>query len=315
MSETPESTQNTAPGKPEISRHDIPIAVPIMIVGIIMDIVALWSPRDWLVIVGSTLLAASLTWLLGKGIRIRMRTLVTFAAVLITLLGLALVFQMIKLNKRLMVTSPFPRSDGMIADFKTGLRGPARNVFQENFNIISDSEWNGTSKCWYSLEYEPVADDAGVSSANQFLRLDYEINPRSEKGAEAYVGVYTDFSFPPPQSYDVSAFTQFGFRIRKDTPDNLTNASVYVFLATDNQPKTPGYYDWCEHVVPPGMINTRWSTVQFPLSASAFTTPAWSSQQRELDLKRVFRIGIAIRSIATNTIHGHIDIDDIRFVK
>ena len=206
---------------------------------------------------------------------------------------------------------PYPEN-GIISQFKTGSGGYARNVFGGTFSITTDSELNEASTCWYSLEKEKLEMTKDGPETNYFMRLNFILKPKPEK--TAYVGVFTSFSFPPSQNYDVSKFHAISIKLR--VPEELrqqTGTRVVIALATDNSPKIPGHYNWCEYEILMQRINTRWTG--FTISFSQLHSPNWSpiSKRREFDPQKVFQFILAIRS--NSDVHGYIDVDDIKFVK
>jgi len=202
---------------------------------------------------------------------------------------------------------PYPRKDGMIANFSIGPGGPARNSIGETFTPILDSEYNGDSKCWYKLKWEMIQGER-----NGFLRLYYQLAPRIERDAEAYVGIFTDFSYPPPKIFDISDFTAISFRIRSSQPDSK-RIGVFITLASSNVPPKPGSYDFPEYQVSEGNVTDKWQVIKIPLAS--FAPPYFSSRRNKinLDLTKVFRFALAIRSSSDSPIHGYLDIDDIKF--
>jgi hypothetical protein len=205
-------------------------------------------------------------------------------------------------------TPKYPRNDGLIADFSMGRGGPARNAVGESFGLISDSEFNGSSKVWYKLEW---GNDNG--NQNGFLRLFYQLEQRSTPGAEPYVGLYTDFSYPPPGVYDISSFSSVSLRIRSSAPVP-EGMKISVSLASSNIPAKPGSYDFPEYVIPSMHIAGSWQELVIPLVS--FKAPMFSDRKNSvlLDPRKVFRWAIAIKSEGNLPIHGYIDIDEIRLL-
>jgi len=201
---------------------------------------------------------------------------------------------------------------GLIADFQTGPGGNARNALGGTFSISTDSEFNGKSKCWYGLETDERK-NAGVLELNNFLRMCFVLEPRLSPNQEAYVSVFSDFSFPPQRTYDISRFSNLSICLRMPSDIDKSRLRLYIAIATDNQPKTPGIYDWCEYPIPISSITSDWVSISIPLSKMA--PPYWSSQQRKFDPHRVFNFILAIRCNRNQIIHGHIDIDNIAFIK
>lgn len=206
---------------------------------------------------------------------------------------------------------PYPEN-GLIADFQTGPGGNARNALGGTFSISTDSEFNGKSKCWYSLETELQKID-GILVPNNFLRMFFVLEPRLSPSQEAYVSLFSNFSFPPAKTYDVSRFNNLSIRLRMPLNIEKSELRLYIAIATDNEPKTPGVYDWCEYPLPSTSITSDWIAVSIPLSKMA--APYWSNQGRKFDSQKVFQFILAIRCNPNHIIHGHIDIDDIKFLK
>ncbi len=201
----------------------------------------------------------------------------------------------------------YPRSDGMIADFSIGPGGPARNAVGENFSPFYDSEYNGDSKCWYKLNWDNLDD-----VVDGYLRVYYQLEPRREENAESYVGLFTDFSYPPAKAFDVSKFTAITLRIRSSQPVPK-DIKVFLTLASTNIPPIPGVYDFPEVRIPTTSISGEWQDISIPLTA--FAPPYFSSRGNDikLDLKKIFRFSLSIRSGRGLPIHGYIDIDNIKF--
>ena len=203
---------------------------------------------------------------------------------------------------------PYPEH-GLIADFQTGPGGNARNALGGTFSISTDSEFNGTSKCWYSLETEEQKE----TEFNNFLRMFFVLEPRLSASQEAYVSLFSNFSFLPPKIYDISRFNNLSIRLRIPSDIEKSRLRLYIAIATDNQPKTPGIYDWCEYLISMSSITSDWVSISIPLSRMA--APYWSNQGRKFDSRRVFQFILAIRCNRNQIIHGHIDIYDIAFIE
>lgn len=194
----------------------------------------------------------------------------------------------------------YPRSDGLVADFTTGAGGPARNALGESFTVILDSDNNQISKCWY----ENISSEDG----NGFLRIYYQLIPLYDR--TSYVGVFTDFSHPPPKLFDVSYFSKVNLRIRLGQPIEPSNLGVFVVLATANV-QGAGWYDYCEYQIPWHALQSEWIVVKAPFDK--MSTPPWSPRKTKLDPKRAFRLSILIKGKPGPQQHSHIDIDDIKF--
>ena len=216
-------------------------------------------------------------------------------------------------SPRMHTAKTFPRTDGLIADFKTGGGGPPRNAFNEVFNLLTDNEWNGTSKCWYQLKEETKN---GSYNGNKYLRFFYQLEPREIPGGESYVGLFTDFSPPPPNVFDISQFEGVSFRLRLDQPTDPDGFAISISLASTNNSAIPGYYDYPGKAIEPYFISKAfpdWVDVSIPFKD--FCAPPFSSRNVTLDTTQVFRLIISIVKSTKNTIFGHIDIDDLRFYR
>ena len=206
------------------------------------------------------------------------------------------------------VPKQFPIKNGLVADFNNvGPGGPPRNAFFESFSVILDSEYNGNSKCWYKLEWE-----GGSSDRNGFLRLFFQLEPFQIHNTVSFVGLFTDFSYPPPKSFDVSKFSSISLKVRINKLIS-EETGVYVAIAYSSIPPMPGVYDFPEYRIPHSNIKEDWERIDIPLSR--FLPPGFSPRKSEikLDLTSVFRIIIALKSSNRIPIKGYIDIDDIMF--
>lgn len=189
---------------------------------------------------------------------------------------------------------------GTVADFTLGSGGPARNAFGLHFSMFSDSSWNLESKVWFAR----VSDQG---SANGFLRLNYQLQPKDDH--EPYVGVYTDFSLPPPSVLDISRFRRLTMRVRLGQP--LNDSPIHLSAVLYSANVHDGEYIFPTFEVPDALLSQEWHTVAMPLDD--FVNPSISGRMVFLDKRVVYRVAILIRGFPTQAAHGHIDIDDIQF--
>ncbi len=213
---------------------------------------------------------------------------------------------------KIMASKLYPRKDGLVADFKTGGGGPARTVLGEVLNVITDNEWNGTSKCWYKLMASDINQNG--EKKNKFLRFYYQLEPREISGGESYVGFFTDFSPPPSKIFDISDFSGISLRIRFGQVVDIDSMSMYISLGSSNNLPIPGLYDFPTASIESHNIKeafTDW--IEIKIAFIDFSSPHFSNRNVSLDTTKVFRFTISLVSSSKKKEYGHIDIDDIRF--
>lgn len=195
----------------------------------------------------------------------------------------------------------YPRQDGVVADFVGGPGSAARNAMGPHFSILSDSAWNSESKCWYQRLTE-----AG-SRTHGYLRLHYQLLSQTDR--EPYVGIYTDFSFPPPQCYDIRAYRDLTITVRLGQP--LAESSVHLVVVLFSSNVDNPDYAFPARDLKPQELSTDWTTLKIPLSH--FAAPKWVNYPVPLDLKSVYRLAVVVYGEPHSETSGHIDIRDIRF--
>lgn len=201
-----------------------------------------------------------------------------------------------------MSSHPYPRDDGLIADFTSGRQGPARTALDSRFSLFSDSVWNLHSKVWYER-----IDEESEWPPNGFIRVNYALVPAS--GREPYVGIYADLSFPPPILYDVSRFHTLTVHLRSSQP--VSNGSIRIAFVLYSANVNNHDYAFATWYVPPQSVGERWTTIGTTLND--FVRPHFVNYDVALDPKRVYRIGIVIFGPANQLTKGYIDIDELRF--
>lgn len=196
---------------------------------------------------------------------------------------------------------PYPRADGLIADFASGPGGPARSALGTQFSIFSDSVFNVGSKIWYERLDEPN------TNGNGFLRIHYQLEPSSALGP--YVGLYVDFSTPPPVSYNLSQFRRVAMRLRSEPSSTVNPIDVAVVLYSANV--TNFEYAFPRWQVPRQNLRPEWTAVNGAFAD--FLSPPFVSYDVTLDPARTYRLGLLISAERPEPVHGHIDVDDLRF--
>lgn len=195
---------------------------------------------------------------------------------------------------------PYPRDDGMVADFTSAPGAPARNALGLQFSILSDSAWNKQSTLWYKPQNDLSSGDS------TYLSIFYQLI--STDDTEPYCGVYTDFSPPPPTSYDLSSFGHLSLRVRVASADALPRLSVVIYSANIHNYEYA--FPACD--IPTNDVTPEWVTVDIPLAA--FQSPRHASYQVTLDTTQVYRIALILKGQPGTTTHGHVDVDEIRFL-
>src|SRR5581483_9515027 len=202
---------------------------------------------------------------------------------------------------------PYPRPDGLIADFKGGVHAPARTVYDGRFDIFVDSEWNlSASTAWY--ERIPEGDGPG------FFRVHYALNPQGETNIP-YAGVFADLSLPPAHPYDLSRFEGLEFKVKAGPGQPSEDPRLIVAIASANIHTAD--YDYCEIEVPARDVTTSWvlEKVAFrDLSAPSWAPPR-SSPPRDchFDSSEVFRVTFALKGNAGVSSTGYVDLSEISF--
>lgn len=198
----------------------------------------------------------------------------------------------------------FPDAAGTIAGFDGG-GGPARSLFGGHWTMFSDNAWNLNSKAWYERVQQVGKRDGG------FLRIHFEL--RGDAKNVPYIGLMTDFG----RRYDVSRFDGVSLRLRAGQPLDGTPISVGVVVYSPNgRLASPPTMVLPEPLFPTSYVdgsNLRmdWVTVALPFDSFGAPTPI--SHHVSLDRKRVYQFGILILGRAGETLHGHLDVDDIHF--
>jgi hypothetical protein len=193
-----------------------------------------------------------------------------------------------------------PRSPGMlppvaVADFRGTKGSGARTVNGLAFSLMSDSSFNMKSKVWYERVQE--SNEAGTG----FMRIFYEIVPTGD--AEGYVGVYADFTPPPPKSVSMEGRQGVALRMRlAQEADSLPE--VRFVLYSDNN-INPLY----AYPIARVQVNRDWR--KFTLPFSDFGPPPFARSQIQLDTRRLFRFGIVV--VSDKAVHGYLDVTDIVF--
>jgi hypothetical protein len=215
-------------------------------------------------------------------------------------LALAFALFWLATTPRCLATAPFPRKDGVIADFGGAPGGPPRSGMGLQFSLLSDSSWNLPS----IIRYERVSEDGARGG---FLRIHYELI--SQGARESFVGVYVDFSYPPPCSFDVSSYSKLTALVRVGQPSEGLALSFVLY----SEGPAVAYFDYAFPVyeVPQHAIRQQWTSLNMPLRE--FKEPNFSTTRMRLDDRKVYRLGIVLKGPVDRTIHGHLDVDDLRF--
>lgn len=195
----------------------------------------------------------------------------------------------------------YPGTDGLVADFASGRGGPIRTAFGTHISLLSDSVWNLKSKVWYERVDESSAE------GNGFLRIHYQLEPVGATGP--YTGIYFDFSTPPPVVYDLTRFRRIAMRLRSAPSSTANPIDIAVTLYSLNQ--TNFEYAFPTWHVPRQNLRSEWTPVAGAFSD--FQRPAFVSYQVQLDPSRVYRVALVISADRLEPVHGHLDVDDIRF--
>lgn len=192
---------------------------------------------------------------------------------------------------------------GRIADFESGQGAEARTVFNQQISLLSDSAWRwGQSKVWYERIDESGKDGPGI------LRLSFDLSSRDPKQPR-YVGIYFDFSFPPPVSYDVSQF--HGIALSLKTSNIAMEVEVRIVLFSANICNSS--YAFPTYIVPNEDLVDRWRKIK--VRFDKFSDPPWyRGHGLQLDPRRVYRVEIVVVS-PKKDVEGYIELDDIRFVE
>jgi hypothetical protein len=194
---------------------------------------------------------------------------------------------------------PYPRDDGLIADFNGAFALPARTYNGNSFNIVLDSDWNKPSKVWY----ERIAE----SEPEGFLRIYYQLE--SVNNSPSYGGVFVDLSHLPAVPYDVSAFRGLHFRLRMGQAVQKERVSFVVPVASANI--NCGWNDYLEFPVAWNDLITDWKDIDVPFGK--LRDPPFSIHQHHFDPHQVFRVAFIIKGAPGVSEHGFLDIDDISF--
>jgi len=232
--------------------------------------------------------------------------------ILLLLVGVEAIFCFLYVDDRLKEKTDLP--DGVIADFvprfpESKFRDFARNNRGFEWKHITDNKIGGTSVISYKLDIDPERPE------KDFLRIEFKTGEANSERRQPYCGVYTDFSAPPYKVIDVSEYKRIQIRARyrpaEGVPSDAKPPTFFIQLASLGIPD----YEYHEIEFTPGVAFPK--PKDTPTYAfSDFQTPWWSKDNRKhlLDLKRIFRVGIVIKS-DEGEVSGHLDLDDIRFVK
>jgi hypothetical protein len=196
---------------------------------------------------------------------------------------------------------PYPRPDGLVANFVTGPGGPPRNVFGLHFSQFSDSVWNLASKVWHRR-----MDQEGTRGEG-FLRIYYQLVSESDR--EPFVGVFTDFSVPAT-ARDLSAFRRLAVRMRigqQHDPPIKVALFVYSTNVANWENGTPTY------LIEPQDLRQEWTSITVMFDRFGPSNTSTDGETARLDPARIVRVGIHITGTPMNTAHGHIDVDEIKF--
>lgn len=189
---------------------------------------------------------------------------------------------------------PLPLTNTVIADFTASQGTGALTANTLPFSLMSDSSQNMQSRAWYERIHE---DPAG---AEGYLRIHYELMPAP--GREGYVGLYGDFTLPPPKPVDLSAYHGISLRIRLSPSDDGKKPNIRFVLYSDNIENLEYAYPIAQ-VIP----SADWS--ESPLPFSSFVTPPHAHWPVQLDRRRVFRFAIMLTG--GSRMEGHVDVDNI----
>lgn len=194
-------------------------------------------------------------------------------------------------------------SHGRIADFEAGQGAEARTVFNQQISLLSDSAWRwGRSKAWYERIDESGKDGPGI------LRLSFELSSRDPKQPR-YMGIYFDFSFPPPASYDVSQFHGLALSLKMSNTKMEVEVRIILFSAN----VCNSSYAFPTYTVPKEDLLDRWREIK--VKFDKFGDPPWyPGHGLRLDPRRVYRVAIVVISPKKDA-KGYIELDDLRFVE
>jgi hypothetical protein len=117
------------------------------------------------------------------------------------------------------------------------------------------------------------------------------------------------FPFPPPVPYDVSEFRRLALRIRlgqsiTDSPVRI--AAVLYSTNIKNDEYAFPTYDLNNYA-----LTQQWRDISMPLAE--FGHSFFVNYDLTLDLRGVYRFALLLRGLPRATIHGYIDVGDIRF--
>jgi hypothetical protein len=189
--------------------------------------------------------------------------------------------------------SPITITSNVIADFKGSKGTGALTSNGLPFSMMSDSGLNMSSKVWY----ERVQDHLGSGG---YMRVYYQILPSS--GHEGFVGVYADFTLPPATPVSLNKYNGIEFRMRISQESGVP-PEVRAVLYSDNI-KNMEYAYPIARVQP----DNNWRNYDIPFNK--FEAPPHAISHIKLDPGRVFRFAFVF--VSDKTIHGHIDIDEIK---
>ena len=290
----------------EDSKRTVAVCI---VIALALFVGAYFAPLYWqtiLIGLGTVLLGFVVPFLMRRYRKHLERPIlyVTLASLLIAMLtGLAVYFAF----RYYLVTrtDAFPNPDGTIADFTSGIGGPAVTNLGTQCSLMSDSVYNRGSLISYAR-----IDDRNVGDG--FLRVSYTFT--GQQPGQPYAGIYCPFSTPPDISYDVSMFRGLSFRIRLDRPQGDHPVAVWVTLYS---PRLPDFarraYAFPTFEIPSGELTTDWQekTVHF----DEFGHPSYMKADIALDPTSVYQIGFMISGTPQVAQSGSVDIDDIRFTK
>lgn len=189
---------------------------------------------------------------------------------------------------------PVEVTTDQIADFRGSKGTGALTAFGLPFSMYSDSSQNMASKIWY----ERVPDEPQTGEG--FLRLYYQLLPL--QGREGYVGLYADFTPPPPKPVTLLKYHGIGFKMR--ISQEIGNyPEVRLVLYSDNITNM-------EYAYPIARVRPEKEWQQYNIPFNKLESPPHAFNPVQLDPGRVFRFGFVV--VSGSELHGHIDIGEIR---
>jgi len=170
------------------------------------------------------------------------------------------------------------------------------------FNIFSDVKFLGQS----SISYETVK---GNDPGEFFLRLHYSLNRGSHsKSADAYCGIYFEWTEPPPTFIDASSYSGLSFKASFTPADTKDEPQFILNIGTPGVSDSSYFeYDFTELLSTPG----KFYTVDIPFSS--LKLPPWATtadRKRRFRASEIFRISITIKGTDQS---GSFDFKDMKF--